>query len=474
MREFGSIIGGKQQLSGAWIEVRNPFSNEVVGRVAAVDRAATLAVVARTRAAKVALPRHQRHDLLNRIASRLEDDADAVSRLITDEAGLCLKDTKYEVARASDVLRFAAIQTLLDDSEVFPCDVSKVGRPRRIYTMRQPLKLLAAITPFNHPLNQVVHKLAPAIATNNTTVLKPSLLTPLAAYYIVQLALDCGMPPDMINVVSGSTADVAEAIVASELVDMITFTGSAAVGKRILALAGYKRVVLELGGSSAMLILADADVALAADIAIAGVFKNSGQRCTAIRRLLVHESIAGQFARTLAEKTAALRYGDPYDPQTDVGTVISEATARTIEQRVNDSIAQGAKLLVGHRRAGAVYAPTVLDFVRNDHALVASETFGPVAPILRFTTLDEAIAIANDTEFGLSGAVVSNHWPSIQRVITELETGTVNVNEAPSYRLEWSPFGGIKSSGLGYKEGVIDAMKSMTYVKTYSLPWDEP
>jgi phosphonoacetaldehyde dehydrogenase len=474
MREFGSIIGGAQQVSGAWIEVRNPFSNDVVGRVAAVDRATTLAVVARTRAAKVALSRHERHDLLNRIASRLEGDGEAVSRMITDEAGLCLKDTKYEVARASDVLRFAAIQTLLDDSEVFPCDVSKAGRRRRIYTMRQPLKLLAAITPFNHPLNQVVHKLAPAIATNNTTVLKPSLLTPLAAYYIVQLALDCGMPPDMINVICGPTAEVAEPIVASELVDMITFTGSAAVGKRILALAGYKRVVLELGGSSAMLILADADVAQAADIAIAGIFKNSGQRCTAIRRLLVHESIADQFARTLAEKTAALRYGDPYDPQIDVGTVISEATARTIEQRVNDSIAHGAKLLVGHRRAGAVYAPTVLDFVRNDHALVASETFGPVAPILRFNTLDEAIAIANDTEFGLSGAVVSNHWPSIQRVITELETGTVNVNEAPSYRLEWSPFGGIKASGLGYKEGVIDAMKSMTYVKTYSLPWDEP
>ncbi len=474
MREFGSIIAGKQEVSGRWIEIRNPWSNEVVGRVAAADRAATLAAIERTRARKVTLSRHERHELLNAIAARLENDAGAVARMITDESGLCLKDTKYEVARASDVLRFAAVQTLLDDSEVFPCDVSRTGRARRIYTMRQPWSLLAAITPFNHPLNQVVHKIAPAIATNNTTILKPSLLTPLSAYYIVQLALDCGMPPDMINVISGAAQEVAEPLVASELVDMVTFTGSAAVGRRILSLAGYKRVVLELGGSSAMLVLADADVSLAADIAVTGVFKNSGQRCTAIRRLLVHESVADQFARLLAERASALRHGDPYDPGTDVGTVISEAAAREIEQRVNDSAARGAKLLAGNRRSGAVYPPTVLDFVRNDHPLVASETFGPVAPIIRFKSLDEAIAIANDTAFGLSGALVSNHWPSIQRVITELETGTVNVNEAPSYRLEWSPFGGIKSSGLGYKEGVIDAMRSMTWVKTYSLPWDQP
>jgi aldehyde dehydrogenase (NAD+) len=474
MREYGAIIAGRQEATGAWIEVRNPYTGAIVGRVAGADRELTVTALERARAAKIALSRRERHDLLNAIAVRLENDAGAVSRMITDESGLCLKDTTYEVARAADVLRFAAIQSLLDDSEVFPCDVSKAGRPRRIYTMRQPLALIAAITPFNHPLNQVVHKLAPAIAANNITVLKPSLLTPLSAYYIVDLALQCGLPPGMISVICGPTQDVAEPLVASDLVEMVTFTGSAAVGRRILSLAGYKRVVLELGGSFAMLVLADADVRRAVDIAIAGLFKNSGQRCTAIRRLLVDESIADEFAGLLAEKASELRYGDPYDPEIDVGTVISESAACESEKRVEDSLTRGARLLAGHRRAGAVYAPTVLDFVRNDHPLVACETFGPVAPIIRFKTLDEAIAIANDTPFGLSGAVVSDHWPSIQRVITELRTGTVNVNEAPSYRLEWSPFGGIKASGLGYKEGVIDAMKSMTYVKTYSLPWDQP
>jgi putative phosphonoacetaldehyde dehydrogenase len=474
MREYGNIIAGSQVASNSWIEVRNPYSGELVGRVASADRATTEQVLQRAQSANVHLQRYERHDLLNRIAARLEEQAADISRMITDESGLCLKDTQYEVQRASDVLRFAAIESLRDDSEVFPCDVSRVGRARRIYTMRQPLHLVAAITPFNHPLNQVVHKIAPAIATNNKTILKPSQLTPLSAYYVTHLALDCGMPPDMVNVVSGQTEDVAETIVASPLVDMITFTGGTATGKRIAAIAGYKRLVLELGGSSAMLVLADADPVQAAEIAVTGVFKNSGQRCTAIRRLLVHVSIADEFVRLFAERVQRLKFGNPYDPAVDLGTVISERAAAEIERRVELSVKQGARVAIGHTRRGAVYAPTVLDHVRNDHTVVACETFGPVAPIIRFRTLDEAIQIANDTEFGLSGAVVSNHWPSIQRVITELETGTVNVNEAPSYRLEWSPFGGVKSSGLGYKEGVIEAMKSMTYVKTYSLPWDRP
>ena len=343
IREYSSIVGGRQINSGQWIEVRNPYSGESVGRVAFVDKATTQRVLESTRSTEIHLQRYERHDLLNRMAARLEEQAPDVSRMITDESGLCLKDTLHEVQRASDVLRFAAIESLRDDSEVFPCDVSPVGRPRRIYTMRQPLHLIAAITPFNHPLNQVVHKIAPAIATNNKTILKPSQLTPLAAYYLTQLALDCGMPPDMVNVLSGSTEDVAETIVTSALVDMITFTGGTATGKRIAAIAGYKRLVLELGGSSAMLVLADADPVQAAGIAVTGVFKNSGQRCTAIRRLLVHESIADEFVRLLAERVQALKFGDPYDPSVDVGTVISERAAAEIERRVelNETRRQG-------------------------------------------------------------------------------------------------------------------------------------
>ena len=472
MHQFGSIIGGTQVETGQWLDVHNPYRNDLVGRVAAIDATAAEEILHQTNAAKFRLSRHDRAHILNRMADTIEIRSDEIARLITDESGLCLKDTAYECSRVCDVLRFSAIKALDDDSEVFPCDITRNGRQRRIYTTRQPLHLIAAITPFNHPMNQVAHKVAPAIATNNAVVLKPSEKTPLAAYYLAQLALDCGLPADMLNVINGP--DTANLLVRSDLVDLITFTGSSTTGRSIAERAGYKRLVLELGGSSALLVLSDADITEAVDITITGLFKNSAQRCTAIRRILVHSSLADAFAKLLAEQTAEITYGDPYDPQNDMGTVISVGAAKEMERRVNDAIARGARLLTGHKRDGALYAPTVLDRVENSYPLVAQETFGPVAPIIRFDSLDEAIAIANDTPYGLSSGVVSNHWPSIQRVISELEVGTVNVNEAPSYRLEWTPFGGVKASGLGYKEGVIETMKAMTNVKTYSLPWDAP
>uniref|UniRef100_A0A2B4RZ71 NADP-dependent glyceraldehyde-3-phosphate dehydrogenase n=1 Tax=Stylophora pistillata TaxID=50429 RepID=A0A2B4RZ71_STYPI len=352
------------------------------------------------------------------------------------------------------------MKTLDDDSQVFPCDVSKNGKPRRIYTTRVPLKLISAITPFNHPMNQVVHKIAPAIATNNTVVLKPSEKTPLSAYYFAQLALDCGLPANMLNVINGEDIQAtAEMMTVHPDITMVSFTGSSEIGKIIAKKAGYKKIILELGGSSALLVLKDADIDEAVTVTMAGTFKNSAQRCTAIRRILVHHSIADKYAEKLATAVKALKYGDPYNAGNDMGTIINEASAIEIEKRVQNSIDNGAVCLTGHKRNGAIYAPTVLDHVKNNLELVAKETFGPVAPIIRFETLDEAIKIANDTPYGLSGGVVSNHWPSIQRVINELDTGTINVNEAPSYRLEWTPFGGVKDSGLGYKEGVIETMK---------------
>ena len=419
------------------------------------------------------MTRYERYTILNKMADALEERVSEVSRMITDETGLCLKDTHYEASRVSDVLRFSAMKTLDDDSQVFPCDVSKNGKPRRIYTTRVPLGLISAITPFNHPMNQVAHKIAPAIATNNTVILKPSERTPLSAYYFAQLALDCGLPPNMLNVVNGENLEeTAEMLTVHPEITMVSFTGGSEVGKIIASKAGYKKLVLELGGSSALLILDDADIDEAVEVTMSGTFKNSAQRCTAIRRILVHSSIADEYAGKLAECVKALKYGNPYDADNDMGTVITEASAKEMETRVQNAIDNGAVLLAGHKRDGALYAPTVLDHIKNNHEVVAKETFGPVAPIIRFETLDEAIEIANDTPFGLSGGVVSNHWPSIQRVITELDTGTINVNEAPSYRLESTPFGGVKDSGLGYKEGVVEAMKGYTYVKTYSLPWD--
>jgi phosphonoacetaldehyde dehydrogenase len=229
--------------------------------------------------------------------------------------------------------------------------------------------------------------------------------------------------------------------------------------------------VLELGGNDPLIVLEDADLDEAATIAAAGSYRNSGQRCTAIKRMLVHEAVAERFVELLVAKTQAWTYGNPMDPRMDMGTVIDEAAAISFEQKVNEALALGARLLHGNIRRGALYAPTVVDRVTPDMPLVKHETFGPVSPVIRFKDLDDAIRIANGTDYGLSSAVCTNRLDYITKLVRELNVGTVNVREVPGYRLELTPFGGIKDSGLGYKEGVQEAMKSFTNTKTYSLPW---
>jgi phosphonoacetaldehyde dehydrogenase len=369
-------------------------------------------------------------------------------------------------------LLFSANQALVDDGQVFSCDVTPHGRKRKVYTMREPLLgVITAITPFNHPLNQVIHKVAPAIATNNRVVLKPSEKTPLAAYVLADILYEAGLPPPMLSVVTGDPREIADELLTNPQVDLVTFTGGVAVGKAIAAMAVYKRQVLELGGNDPIIVMEDADLEEAATLAASGSYKNSGQRCTAVKRMLVQQKVADRFVELLLERTKAVKYGDPLDPATDMGTVIDEPAAKQFEQRVSEAIAQGAKLLTGNKRAGALYSPTVVDHVTPDMTLVKQETFGPVSPVIRFDTIDAAIALSNSTAYGLSSAVCTNRLDYITRFVSELQVGTVNVREVPGYRLELTPFGGIKDSGLGYKEGVLEAMKSFTNTKTYSLPW---
>ena len=275
----------------------------------------------------------------------------------------------------------------------------------------------------------------------------------------------------MFSVVTGDPREIADEMLTNPDVDLVTFTGGVAVGKYIAGKAVYKRQVLELGGNDPLIVMEDAHLEEAATLAAAGSYKNSGQRCTAVKRMLVHESVADDFVARLVDKTKAWSYGDPMDAALDMGTVIDEAAALDFEQRVNDAVAQGAQLLAGNVRRGALYSPTVLDHVRPDMNVVRTETFGPVSPVIRFRTIDEAIAIANGTVYGLSSAVCTNRLDYITKFVSELHVGSVNVREVPGYRLELTPFGGIKDSGLGYKEGVQEAMKSFTNTKTYSLPW---
>ena len=452
--------------------MRYPYTGEVIATVpkATVDDVRRAFSIAR--AYRSTLTRHDRYRILMKAGEIIALRRDEIARLITLESGLCLKDTQYEVGRASDVLLFAANQALVDDGQVFSCDLTPHGKKRKVYTMREPLLgVVSAITPFNHPLNQVIHKVAPAVATNNRVVLKPSEKTPLAAYVLADVLYEAGLPGPMLSVLTGDPREIADEMLTNPDVDLVTFTGGVAVGKYIAAKAVYKRQVLELGGNDPIIVMEDADVEEAATLAASGSYKNSGQRCTAVKRMLVHASIADDFVERLVAKTNAVKYGDPLDPATDMGTVIDEAAAREFEARVDGAVASGARVLAGHIRRGALYAPTVVDRVAPGMPLVKEETFGPVSPVIRLGSVDEAIAISNSTAYGLSSAVCTNRLDYITRFISELNVGTVNVREVPGYRLELTPFGGIKDSGLGYKEGVLEAMKSFTNTKTYSLPW---
>ena len=468
MRIAGEKMDGD---SGKVVEVFNPYNGEVVGTVPRASREQVADAFAIAADYKPKLTRYERQQILSRTAEIIVARKQEISDLITAESGLSKKDSLYEVGRAFDVFSLAGHLCINDDGQIFSCDLTPHGKQRKIFTQREPLTAISAITPFNHPLNMISHKIAPSVATNNCMVAKPTEKTPLTALLLADILYEAGLPPQMLSVVTGLPEDMGDEMLTNSNIDLVTFTGSVPVGKYIAESAGYRRTVLELGGNAPLIVMDDADLDKAAELAVAGGTKNSGQRCTAVKRVLCIDSVADDFAALVAEKAAKLKYGDPMDPDTDVGTVIDEESAILFQNRVNDAIEKGAKLLYGNDRQGAVYSPTVLDHVPADCELVVEETFGPPIPIIRVRDIDHAIEVANSTAFGLSSGVCTNRMDDIIRFINELETGTVNIWEVPGYRIEMSPFGGIKDSGLGYKEGVIEAMNSYTNVKTFSLPW---
>ena len=469
--DLSCFVAGKQITSERTLSVLNPYNGQPAGSVTLAGRDHTEIAIKAALSADEPLTRFERSTILDRARQLLEERREEFARLITSESGLCIRETRYEVGRASDVLRFAAIEALRDDGQIFSCDISPQGKARKIFTLREPLSCAVAITPFNHPLNQVAHKLAPAIAAGTPIILKPSEKTPLTALKFAELIYEAGLPGPMLSVLLGPTAEVAELLVRDPRIELVSFTGSVAVGKRIAETAGYKKLVLELGGNDPLIVLDDADLETAVHLAAEGSFRNSGQRCTAVKRILVHENIAAEFTRRLVAKTGDYNCGDPLDPETRVGTVIDEAAAIYLETVVQEAVGLGAKVLMGGKRQGAQFQPTVMADVPRDCRMILCESFGPLAPIVVVKDLDDAITVANSTPYGLSSGVVTTNLNNAIKAVKGLRCGTVNINEVPGYRIENSPFGGIKDSGLGIKEGVIEAIKCMTTVKTFSLPW---
>ncbi|MGH8021072.1 MAG: aldehyde dehydrogenase family protein [Opitutaceae bacterium] len=450
-----SFIAGEAVRDGAQLEVRNPWNGVAIGSVTTIDRAQLEKAIGSHLAAGPALTRFERGTILHRARAMLEERREEFARLITRESGLALRETRYEVGRACDVLAFSAMEALRDDGRIYSCDIAPGGKARKIFTTREPLALVAAITPFNHPLNQVAHKIAPAIAAGAPTILKPSEKTPLTALKFAELLYEAGLPGWMLSVVLGGLDEIVRPLIRDERVELVTFTGSAIVGKEIAATAGYKKLCLELGGHSPLLVLEDADLDLAAKLACEGCFRNSGQRCTAVRRLLVHEGVLAEFTERFVSKARDYITGDPEDESTIVGTVIDELAARALEAAVREAEAAGARVIHGGKRRGALIEPTILADVPRTAAIATRECFGPLAPVFTVRDLDDAIALANATPYGLSSGVVTQSLEAATRAIKGIRAGTVNINEIPGYRLELSPFGGVKDSGLGIKEGVV-------------------
>ncbi len=438
-----------------------PLGTVPLDSAAMVDHAVT-AVAGRRWVPPVA----ERAAVLTRVADELTRRGAEFAGLITGESGVCRKETEREVTRAATNLRVAAAEAERIRGEAIPVP----GQRRLAVALPEPVGVVAAITPFNRPLNQVVVKLAPAIAAGCAVVLKPSEKTPLTALALAELVLAAGFPTELLAVVTGEPGVVGPALAGHRLVDMVTFTGSVPAGRAVAAAAAGRKLLLELGGNDPLIVLADADLDRAARLAADGSFATAGQSCRGVKRIIVVEAVADQLVDRLVTAARARTWGDPHDPGTDVGPLVDEAAAIRVLDRVAAAVAGGARLLLGGVREDNVVLPTVLDRVPPDAELVTEETFGPVAPVIRVADVDEAVAVANSTAYGLQAGVLTANSDAFWGIAARLRVGAVNLDEGPHFDSPHIPFGGVKASGIG-REGMRYAINEMSVIKTITVPY---
>ncbi|MGC4804623.1 aldehyde dehydrogenase family protein [Micromonospora sp. DT233] len=460
------FVDGVLKAAGDLRPVHDRWTGAVLGSVA-LDSAADVDHAVRSVAGRRrTLPAEQRSRILGRCAELLRERSDEFAARSTAESGVCRRETTREVARACANLEVAAAEAVRLRGETIPVP----GAARLAVTVPEPVGVVAAITPFNRPLNQVVVKLAPAIAAGCAVVLKPSERTPLTALAFAELLLAAGLPAELLAVVTGDPRTVGPALAGHPLVDMVTFTGSVPAGRAVAAAAAGRKLLLELGGNDPLIVLDDADLDRAATLAADGAFATSGQSCRGIKRVIVTEAVADEFVPRLVAAAAAKRCGDPHDPATDLGPLIDEAAAAGVLDRVHAAVAAGADLLLGGTRKEALVPPTVLDRVPADAVLVREETFGPVAPVIRVRDADEAVAVANSTAYGLQAGVLTGDSDLFWRIAARLRVGAVNLGEGPQYDSPHIPFGGVKASGYG-REGMRYAIHEMSVTKTMTVPY---
>jgi acyl-CoA reductase-like NAD-dependent aldehyde dehydrogenase len=453
------LVRGEWIETGDWIDVRSPYSGDVVGRLPKGGADLTRqAIDAAADAMREPLPAHKRAEILVRVAGALGRRHDEVARQISDEAGKPIQAARVEATRAMSTFTFAAVEARKLAGEMVPMDASQVGEGKLAFTIRKPIGVVGAITPFNFPLNLVAHKLAPALAAGCAVVLKPATQTPLSALLLAELMTEAGLPAGWVNVVAGPSSEIGDVLVEDERVKLLTFTGSAPVGWQLAERAARKRVKLELGNATPVIVLEDAPDDAAATLA-ANAFSFAGQSCISVQRIYVARQAWDGFLADFLPRVEALRVGDPADDDTDVGPVIDPDAHERILQWIGES---GGEILTGGDTTDeGLIRPTVIASPPPEAKVSCEEVFGPVCTVTPIDSLDEGIALANGTRFGLQAAIFTTDVRKALRASAELEFGGVMVNEAPTFRADQMPYGGVKDSG-NTKEGPAYSVREMT------------
>jgi glyceraldehyde-3-phosphate dehydrogenase (NADP+) len=463
----------KMLLGGEWvdrdekIDVRNPYDNSLLDTVPAAsieDVRAAVGVAVEGYRINRDLPAHRRMEILRRTAEIVQQRMEEFARTIATEGSKTIREARKEAFRAVNTLMISAEEARRLLGETVPFDTVAGSENRVGYYYRFPIGAIAAITPFNDPLNLVAHKLGPALAGGNSVALKPATVTPLSALKLAEALLEAGLPPKVLNVVTGHGHIIGPALVGDERVRMVSFTGGTEAGLEVLRLAGLKKIGMELGSNTPVIVMDDADLDQAVELCVSGAFWAVGQNCIGVQRIYVHQAVYDEFERGFVEETLRMKTGYQLDEDTDMGPMITEQEAVRIERWVNEAVEQGARLLCGGTRAGALYAPTVLADVPAGAKVDREEVFAPVVSLYCVKSLDEAISKSNDVPYGLHAGIFTTSISHAFRAIRELEVGGVMVNDSSDYRLDQMPFGGVKQSGLG-REGIKFALLEMTEPK---------
>lgn len=448
-------------------QVHNPYNNDHLAEYDYTTPSTLISMVEQLKTGQREqrlLTAHQRADILARLAQLLEAEAETLAQLITTETGKTLSDSRVEMTRAINTTIASGEEARQIHGEALDSDAYPPSRGRIGVVCWRPLGTILCITPFNFPINIAMHKIGPAFAAGNCILFKPGPQNTASAQRLTQLCYQAGIPENVLQMAVPELPQMA-GLIANPHINAINFTGGTAAADAIAAAAGYKKLLLELGGNDALIVMPDADLDAAVTAAINQRFATAGQRCTAAKRLYIHSDIYQDFRDKLVTRSAELQVGDPADPATFVGPVIHSQAADEIQQRITLSIKQGATVALGNRREGNIIYPTILENVPDDSDIISQETFGPVIPLRRFTELDEVIALINSSAYGLQAGVFCHDMRVIRRLYEDLDVGTLASNDGPGFRAEHFPFGGTKASGIG-REGVKYAIREMSFLKT--------